>query len=329
MSVKGLLEAEKEAKALQKKLDRSFNKQLKELKEEIKKVEFLLGDKTASRAWANSLADSARHQKLMSMLNETERLYLEAGNSRAARIFKTRMEKQLRGTLTNLKANELEVKLRVAASRAANEPQILTSLSNVKTESALRELYSQSRSAGGFISGTGRGFMQDLVTLETKAAGSKTIGTYMNDLYKQYEARLKDVFVKGIVRGDSYKQMEDNLMRTTDITKGKARLLVRTEANAIFNESVREVIDENPLVKGYRFRAVPIVRPARFVKNTMVGIFGRGCSRVNFPPLHPNCRSTVTTVLASENERKDTVRDIRRIRATSGKSSTRNDVPRI
>ena len=172
MSVKGLLEAEKAAKALQKKLDRSFNSQLKELKEEIKKVEFLLGDKTASRTWANSQVDSARRQKLMSMLNETERLYLEAGNSRAARIFKTRMEKQLRGTLTNIKANELEVQLRVAASRAANEPQILTSLSKVKTESALRESYSQSRSAGGFISGTGRGFMRDLVTLETKAAGS-------------------------------------------------------------------------------------------------------------------------------------------------------------
>ena len=67
---------------------------------------------------------------------------------------------------------------------------------------------------------------------------------------------MKDVFVKGIIRGDSYKQMENNLMRVTDITKGKARLLVRTEANAIFNESVREVIDANPLVKGYRFRAV-------------------------------------------------------------------------
>lgn len=324
MSIKGLLEAEKVSKASQKKLARSFNSQLKELKEEIKKVEFLLDDKTASRAWANSQADSARRQKLMSMLNETERLYLDAGNSRAAQIFKARMEKQLRGTLTNLKANELEVQLRVAASRAANEPQILTSLSNVKTEGALRELYNQSRSAGGFISGTGRGFMQDLVTLETKAAGSKTLGTYMNDLYKQYEARLKDVFVKGIVRGDSYKQMVNNLVSTTDITKGKAGLLVRTEANAIFNESVRDVIDKNPLVKGYRFRAVLDSKTSK----TCQAHDGQYISKadvqpgVNFPPLHPNCRSTVTTVLASQNERKDTVQ-----RYTKNKSNQWEAVP--
>lgn len=324
MSVKGLLEAEKAARALQKKLDKSFNSQLKELKEEIKKVEFLLGDKTASRTWANSQVDSARRQKLMSMLNETERLYLEAGNSRAARIFKTRMEKQLRGTLTNLKANELEVQLRVAASRAANEPQILTSLSNVKTESALRELYSQSRSAGGFISGTGRGFMRDLVTLETKAAGSKTIGKYMSDLFNQYEARLKDVFVKGIVRGDSYKQMVDNLVSTTGITKRKAGLLVRTEANAIFNESVREVIDKNPLVKGYRFRAVLDSKTSKICQEHDGRYIRKEDVKpgVNFPPLHPNCRSTVTTVLANENERKDTVQ-----RYTKNKSNQWEKVP--
>lgn len=324
MSVKGLLEAEKAAKALQTKLAKSFNSQLKELKEEIKKVEFLLDDKTASRAWANSPADITRRQKLMSMLNETERLYLQAGNSKAAEIFKARMEKQLRGTLTNLKANELEVKLRVEASRAATEPQILSSLSDVKTEGALRELYSQSRSAGGFISGTGRGFMKDLVTLETKAAGSKTLGAYMADLYTRYETGLKDVFVKGIVRGDSYKQMQENLMRTTDITKGKARLLVRTEANAIFNESVRDVIDKNPLVKGYRFRAVLDSRTSKTCQEHDGKYIPKEDVKpgVNFPPLHPNCRSTVTTVLFNENERKDTVQ-----RYTKNKSNEWVPVP--
>ncbi len=309
MSVKGLLESEKKANTLQRQMNSSFNKQLRELKQELRKVEYLLGDKKAASMWANSPADSSRLQQLRSMLNEAERLYLEAGNSRAARIFKQRMEKQLRQRLTNLKANELEVMMRSQAHRATTEKQMLDRLTSIKREGAARELYMQSRSAGGFISGAGRGFMQDLVTLETKAAGSKTIGEYMNNLYTQYEKGLKDVFVKGIIRGDSYKQMENNLMRATDITKGKARILVRTEANAIFNESVREVIDNNPLVKGYRFRAVLDRRTSKTCQHMDGKYIPKEDVKpgVNFPPLHPNCRSTVTTVLASENERKDAV----------------------
>lgn len=309
MSVRGLLEAEKKAASLQRRLDTSFNKQLKELRQEIRKVEYLLGDRRAASMWANSPADPSRIQQLRSMLNETERLYLEAGNSEAARIFKRRMEKQLRQRLTNLKANELEVMMRVQAHKATAEKQMLRTLTTIKREGAARELYMQSRTVGGFISGVGRGFMQDLVTLETKAAGSKTLGEYMTNLYMQYEQGLKDVFVKGIIRGDSYEQMENNLMRITDITKGKARLLVRTEANAIFNESVREVIDANPLVKGYRFRAVLDRRTSEICQK----MDGKYIPKeevepgVNFPPLHPNCRSTVTTVLVSEDEKEDLV----------------------
>lgn len=324
MSVKGFLEAEKKANSLQRRLESSFNKQLREIREEIRKVEFLLGDRAKARQWANSPADANRVRRLISMLNEVERLYLEAGNSRAARIFRQRMERELRQRLTNLKANELEVMMRAQAHKAAAEKEMLDKLTEIKREGAARELYAQSRRAGGFISGVGRGFMQDLVTLETKAAGSKTLGEYMSKLYEQYEAGLKDVFVKGIVRGDSYEQMEDNLTRITDITKGKARLLVRTEANAIFNESIREVIDENPLVKGYRFRAVLDRRTSK----TCQEMDGKYIPKedvepgVNFPPLHPNCRSTVTTVLVSENEKEDTVQ-----RYTKNKSNQWVPVP--
>src|SRR5690606_9267035 len=128
MSVRGLLEAEKKAASLQRRLDRSFEKQLRELRQEILKVEYLLGDRKAASMWANSPADQARIQQLGSMLDETERLYLEAGNSRAARIFKQRMERQLRQRLTNLKANELEVMMRVQAHKAAAEKEMLRTL---------------------------------------------------------------------------------------------------------------------------------------------------------------------------------------------------------
>lgn len=309
MSVKGLNESERIAAGITRNVNASLRKQLQELKAELAKVEFLLSDRDAARAWANSPADAARIAQLVSQMDEVEQLYLTAGDTTAARIFKSRMQRSLRARLTNIKANELEVKMRIAKSKAKMQDQLTTGLTEVRREGALGEMYSQARGNGGFFANFGRPYLQDLVTLETKAAGSKTLGEYMTKLYTQYEASLKDVFCHGIIRGDSYKQMEEALVRATDITAGKAKLLVRTESNAIFNESVREVIDDNPLVKGYRFRAVLDSKTSKICQQHDGEYIPKEDVKpgVNYPPLHPNCRSTVTTVLVDEDERADTV----------------------
>lgn len=309
MSVVGLEQSEKIAKSLQNKIKQSLSQQQRELKQEIEKIEFLLNDKQTLTAWKTSPANQARIASLLARLNEVERLYLEAGDTTAARIFKERMTKQLQTRLTNLEANKLEVQLRAQQFKAQTKSRILSDMTTVKREGSARELYLQSREAGGFLSNVGKPFLQDLVTLETKAAGSKTLGEYMTKLYNTYEKGLKDVFVSGIIRGDSYKQMIENLMNKTKVTVGKANLLVRTEANAIFNDSVKNVIQSNPLVKGYKFRAVLDRRTSAICQEHDGEFIDKDDIQpgVNYPPLHPNCRSTVTTVLVTEDEKKDRV----------------------
>ncbi len=309
MSVKGLVEQEKQAKAIYSKIKKSLNRELLGLKDEIKKVEFLLGDSKSSAAWAAQLADDSRRAQLLKGMSDVEQLYLTAGDSQAAKIFKQRMERQLRGKLTNLKATQLELKTRLAKSKQEVQTQLLDGLTDVKREGALREMYDQARGNGGFFANFGRPYLNDLVTLKTKSAGSKTIGEYMKNLYNQYESKLTDVLIHGIVRGDSYDMMERGLKDATDITAGKAKLLVRTEANAIFNESVREVIDDNPLVKGYMFRAVLDAKTSKICQEHDGEYIPKEDVKpgVNYPPLHPNCRSTVTTVLVDEDEKQDTM----------------------
>ena len=298
MSVKGLVQSERQAKALDRKLKALLAQQRKELKAEIDKVEFLLADKTQLLSWRTSPAEASRIQVILQGIDETEALYLQAGETRAAEIFKTRMAKQLQTRLTNLKANELEVVIRAEKYRASSRQNILQGMNDIRREGQLTEMYNQARQSGGFLSSLGRPYMKDLITLETKSAGSKTLGEYMENLYRTYEQGLKGLYVRGIVRGDSYQTMISNLQKATNITAGKANLLITTEANAIFNESVREIIDDNPLVKGYRFRAVLDSKTSKICQkhdgkyipkeNVQPGI--------NYPPLHPRCRSTVTTV---------------------------------
>lgn len=309
MSVVGLEESERIAKALQNKIKKSLSKQQTELKQEIEKLEFLLSDKATLGAWRSSPASQERLASLLARLDEVERLYLEAGDTTAARIFKERMTKELTRKLTNLEVNKIEVQLRAQQFKATTQPTMLQDFTTVKREAAIRELYLQSRESGGFLSNIGRPFMRDLVTLETKAAGSRTLGEYMANLYNTYEKKLKDVFVSGIIRGDSYQKMTQNLMNTSKITVGKANLLIRTEANAIFNDSVKTVIQKNPLVKGYKFRAVLDSKTSKICQEHDGEFIPKEDIQpgVNYPPLHPNCRSTVTTVLVTEDEKKDTM----------------------
>lgn len=309
MSIKGLVESEQTASALNKRLKATLIKQRKEIESEIGKIQFLLSDREQVLKWRNSPASAGRVNRIYTQLNETERLFLEAGDTTAARIFKQRMEKELSGRLTNLKINELEVKLKSAQYQAVAKGDITNSMNSVSTQARLREEYNQARGNGGFLASFGRAQVQDIITLETKAAGSKTLGQYMKKLFTTYEAGLKDVFVKGITRGDSYETMKKNLMQTTNITAGKAELLVTTEANAIFNESVRQTINDNPLVKGYRFRAVLDSKTSELCQAHDGEYIPKDEIQpgINFPPLHPRCRSTVTIVLYGEDERKDTM----------------------
>lgn len=309
MSVKGLEQSERIAHGIERKVKQSLDNAARELQQELDKIQYLLSDRQRAQAWANSPVNAEKLAQIRSRITEVEQLYLEAGDTQAARIFHRRMEAALRQRLTNLKAAELDLSTMVAKNRHEVESQVMSGLTTVRREGALGEMYNQARRAGGFLANFGRPYLNDVVTLQTKAAGSKTIGKYMANLYARYESQIKDVFINGIVRGDSYDTMTKSLSAATEMSYRKSQLIVRTEANAIFNESIKDVIQDNPLVKGYRFRAVLDARTSKICQAHDGEYIPKDKIEpgVNFPPLHPNCRSTVTTVLMTEDERLDTM----------------------
>lgn len=307
MSLEGLERAEEQSSVLYKRVRRSISTYHREVLSEIEKIRYLLDDPKQLAQWANSPAGRDRVLQVLTRLDEVEALYKTCGDTEAGIIFKKRMTEQLKSSLTNLEASKIDSEVLGRKLRVKSQHDILDGLTDIRQESALHELYIEAKLSGGFISSFERPVLSDIVTMETKAGGSKTIGEYMTNLFNANQREVKDIWIKGIVRGQSYETMTKRLVQSTALTTRKAGLLIRTEANAIFNDSVKQIIDTNPLVKGYRFRAVLDSRTSDICQKHDGEYIAKEDIKpgINFPPLHPNCRSTVSVVMVTESDKED------------------------
>lgn len=306
MSLVGLEESEKQAEKLTKAIQKDLKALTLEAKEEIVKLKYLL-----EKEQLNVPADKALLDRIRSRLTEADKSYRRLKNlplnAQPAAWIK-QYERQLRQQLSQKQALSLEAELKVQQLKINSMANILQKENEIAKEAALRQAYDDARRAGGILSNQfNRLAAQDIVRLNTKNTGAKTLGAYMEKLYNQYGAAYKQAYIRAMSSNFTVDTIIADLQKNTNITAGKAKLLVKTESNAIFNDQIEEAIRNNPLVKGYRFRATLDSRTSDICAEHDGKYYSKEELQpgVNFPPLHPNCRSSVTTVLLSEDEKKD------------------------
>lgn len=306
MSLVGLEESEKQAEKLTKAIQKDLKALTLEAKEEIVKLKYLL-----EKEQLNVPADKALLDRIRSRLTEADKSYRRLKNlpvNAQPAAWIRQYERQLRQQLSQKQALSLEAELKVQQLKLNSMANILQKENEIAKEAALRQAYDDARRAGGILSNQfNRLAAQDIVRLNTKKTGAKTLGTYMEKLYNQYGAAYKQAYIRAMSSNFTVDTIVADLQKNTNITAGKAKLLVKTESNAIFNDQIEEAIRNNPLVKGYRFRATLDSRTSDICAEHDGKYYSKDELKpgVNFPPLHPNCRSTVTTVFVNQNEKKD------------------------
>lgn len=306
MSLVGLEESEKQAEKLTKAIQKDLKALTLEAKEEIVKLKYLL-----EKEQLNVPADKALLDRIRSRLTEADKSYRRLKNlplNAQPAAWIRQYERQLRQQLSQKQALSLEAELKVQQLKLNSMANILQKENEIAKEAALRQAYDDARRAGGILSSQfNRLAAQDIVRLNTKKTGAKTLGAYMEKLYNQYGAAYKQAYIRAMSSNFTVDTIVADLQKNTNITAGKAKLLVKTESNAIFNDQIEEAIRNNPLVKGYRFRATLDSRTSDICAEHDGKYYSKEELKpgVNFPPLHPNCRSSVTTVFVNQDERKD------------------------
>lgn len=110
---------------------------------------------------------------------------------------------------------------------------------------------------------------------------------------------IKQNLTAGIIRGDSIQKMSRQLKKDLNVLYYQAERLVRTETNYAINQGHLKGYADSGVVEKYEFLAAIDSRTSKLCKNQNGKVYKLSDATVgvNYPPLHPNCRSTVIPVL--------------------------------
>ena len=109
---------------------------------------------------------------------------------------------------------------------------------------------------------------------------------------------LEELILDGVALGISRKELSKDLSKRLQIGVNNAERLIRTESNFIYNKAHFDVYQKAGLSK-YEFLAEIDSRTSKVCRenNRKEFFLTEAQVGVNYPPLHPNCRSTVMPVL--------------------------------
>ena len=131
-------------------------------------------------------------------------------------------------------------------------------------------------------------------------------GNYSKHIWKNTDklARtLKEVIGSAVAKGEGYEKTARLIRTRFDVTKNEAMRLVRTETCYFQNQAEIKSLKEMGFKK-YQFIATLDSRTSGVCRDHDKIVFDvdKAQAGFNLPPLHPNCRSTITAYLGKEYE---------------------------
>lgn len=143
--------------------------------------------------------------------------------------------------------------------------------------------------------------------LETKWLGANYSDRIWKDKIKLISV-LEQELLRGFALGENPRKIAKRIAEKMNVSKRNAERLARTEFNRIANlASFDSVMELDKSLGGgvftkYRFLATLDKRTSNICQDLDLKefLFKEKQERINFPPMHPNCRSTYKTVIKRE-----------------------------
>ncbi|KNY26337.1 minor capsid protein [Pseudobacteroides cellulosolvens] len=188
--------------------------------------------------------------------------------------------------------------------------QLLTSKNNIETGKLLNNIYSDGyyRSIWTVQTGLSIGLSFDKLNTDTieKVVKTQWLGeNYSDRIYKDKDKLIRTLeteLTQSFIRGDSGQNTAKRLSKRLDISYNNAIRLVRTESNHISNESFGDGLIASGVVSQYEYVATLDNLTSEICQGLDGLVFKLSDKQVgiNYPPSHPNCRSTIIPYFKDE-----------------------------
>lgn len=207
----------------------------------------------------------------------------------------------------NARINRLELlnfQIQVEMNRASRKIDKLMGKS-------LAETYKNSYYRTTYDTSKGIGQVANFSKLNTKSVrkvlSEKTYGKNFSERIwgrsQKLGSELKEIVGKAIATGQSHAKTSRLIRERFNVSKSSADRLIRTETNYYENQAELDSYKEMGIEK-YQFIATIDTRTSEICQHLDKKVFRvkDATPGVNMPPMHPNCRSTITAYLGEEYE---------------------------
>lgn len=165
----------------------------------------------------------------------------------------------------------------------------------------LAEQYSENYYVSVFNTQQCIGFGKSFACVNTNAAVRTVMNTYGASNFserlwghrKNLAKELRENLTTGIIRGESLDKMARRISNRMNVSKSNAMRLVRTETAYIFEQSTKAAYEECG-IESYEYLAALDYKTSAVCRELDGKKFSLkdAIPGVNYPPMHPNCRST-------------------------------------
>lgn len=264
-----------------------FRNAQKDLNAEIERIlKSISGDLAEARRIVNitELSGLRKHYtQLIDMLGDTKSASL--ANRMMDSLYKS-------GRVTRMDAMLAQVDYYCAQLYRDSAKQMAQGLTSAIQTSYFRKMYDFEQFAGKELQWATLDPRRLDILISSKWSGKNWSDRLWGHV-ENFDAKLKDVIGRGILTGEDTHAMAAELAKLTNTARKNAERIIRTETGFVAEQAQNMAYGEFGVTR-YRFLATLDLKTSEICRYMDGKVFPRKGAKVgiNFPPLHPNCRST-------------------------------------
>lgn len=306
-------------KFINRELKRSYSEALKEVQEALNKLYQGFADKehiTLQEARKRMRSVNPKDLDVLLQKAKAEREFLKKNRNKLPEAVIKAIEQRLddyeeqlgdmskKGYISHLELSEAHI--HSALLKLSDQKQL-------DIYDFMEEQYRDGYFRGVFEVQQGLGFGKDFAAPDTAAVRKAVMRTWSKKHFsaaiwgeqEKLSQELKTALTVGLIRGDGVEEMTKRITRRMDVSASNARRLVRTESAHIHEQADLDSYQECGITS-YCFLATldRKTSPQCRELDGKVFLIAEAETGKNYPPIHPNCRSTTVPRPGTEATRR-------------------------